>query len=184
MTDYLTDIDAIQARVGRLPGPRDLKVIDFVDAHAARWLEHASAAVLSIGNATALRCTAAGGAAGFAGLRDSGTVLLNVGDVDNADLLVVGASFGSVFLIPGKTETLRINGSVDAVDDATAELRVSECYLHCGKALLRSDFWRAEPAAGNFDDAQAFLAQCRLLVVGTIDAGGAADASPKGDPAG
>src|SRR3546814_15301730 len=66
--------------------------------------------------------------------------------LDDPALAVPGASFGSLFLVPGIGETLRINGRVAAVADGVARIAVAECYIHCAKALIRSGFWSADPS--------------------------------------
>ena len=72
---------------------------------------------------------------------------------------------GTVFLIPGRGDTLRINGSATIVSDAdyfdelvvdgkrpilALEIAIEEVFFHCAKAFLRSDAWKPEtwdPAA-------------------------------------
>jgi PPOX class probable FMN-dependent enzyme len=66
---------------------------------------------------------------------------------------------GTVFLIPGRGDTLRINGSATIVADAdyfdamivdgkrpilALEIAVEEVFFHCAKAFLRSDTWKPE----------------------------------------
>ena len=66
---------------------------------------------------------------------------------------------GTVFLIPGRGDTLRINGSAQIVADApyfdamaigdkrpilALEIDVDEVFFHCAKAFLRSDAWKPE----------------------------------------
>ena len=67
---------------------------------------------------------------------------------------------GLIFLVPGRTETLRVNGRAWITDDPeildallkegkrpwyAIGVEVQECFLHCGKALIRSKLW--EPGA-------------------------------------
>ena len=66
---------------------------------------------------------------------------------------------GTVFVIPGRGDTLRINGSATIVSDAdyfeamivdgkrpilALEVAVEEVFFHCAKAFLRSDAWKPE----------------------------------------
>ena len=66
---------------------------------------------------------------------------------------------GLIFLIPGTSESLRVQGTAELLDDsdlrATLAARgspallilrvtVTECYFHCAKAFLRSDLWKPE----------------------------------------
>lgn len=66
---------------------------------------------------------------------------------------------GTVFLIPGRGDTLRINGTGTVLSDAdyfdamrvdgkrpilALEIAVEEVFLHCAKAFLRSNTWKPE----------------------------------------
>jgi PPOX class probable FMN-dependent enzyme len=66
---------------------------------------------------------------------------------------------GLIFLIPGRTDTLRINGRARLVTDApyfadmvvkghrpvlAVEVAVEQIFYHCAKAFLRSELWRPE----------------------------------------
>jgi PPOX class probable FMN-dependent enzyme len=66
---------------------------------------------------------------------------------------------GTVFLIPGRGDTLRINGAATILSDAdyfdamivdgkrpmlALEIAVEEVFFHCAKAFLRSDAWKPE----------------------------------------
>ncbi|MFJ6198804.1 pyridoxamine 5'-phosphate oxidase family protein [Micromonospora sp. NPDC092111] len=66
---------------------------------------------------------------------------------------------GLIFLIPGRTDTLRINGRAKLVRDApyfddmlvqghrpvlAVEVAVEQIFYHCAKAFLRSELWRPE----------------------------------------
>jgi PPOX class probable FMN-dependent enzyme len=63
---------------------------------------------------------------------------------------------GTLFLIPGRGDTLRINGSARILSDAdyfdtlavkgkrpivALEISIEEVFFHCAKAFLRSDTW-------------------------------------------
>ena len=66
---------------------------------------------------------------------------------------------GLIFLVPGTSETLRVQGTAELLDDADrratlaargspalliTRVSVTECYFHCAKAFLRSDLWKPE----------------------------------------
>ncbi|WKG04506.1 pyridoxamine 5'-phosphate oxidase family protein [Mycolicibacterium sp. HK-90] len=66
---------------------------------------------------------------------------------------------GTVFVIPGRGDTLRINGTARILSDAdyfdalvvdgkrpilALEIAVEEVFFHCAKAFLRSDAWKPE----------------------------------------
>ncbi len=63
---------------------------------------------------------------------------------------------GLIFLVPGRTDTFRVNGRARLVRDApyfdavavrgrrpvlAMEVTVEECFYHCAKAFLRSKLW-------------------------------------------
>jgi predicted pyridoxine 5'-phosphate oxidase superfamily flavin-nucleotide-binding protein len=78
------------------------------------------------------------------------------------------------------TETLRVAGRIAKVGANELMLDIKECFVHCGKALIRSQFWQPPPQATHGD----LPAAARFCILGTADADGNTDASPKGDPAG
>jgi len=66
---------------------------------------------------------------------------------------------GTLFLIPGRGDTLRINGTARILSDAdyfeamtvqgkrpilALEIDVEEVFFHCAKAFLRSDAWKPD----------------------------------------
>jgi PPOX class probable FMN-dependent enzyme len=80
---------------------------------------------------------------------------------------------GLLFLIPGKAETLRVNGQAIIVRDASLRermavagkvpelalvVRVEQAFIHCGKCMLRSKLW--DPAAWPSADGLPTQAQC------------------------
>ncbi|MFT3811401.1 MAG: hypothetical protein QM698_15925 [Micropepsaceae bacterium] len=181
MSDIST-VDALEACIGAAGLPVKMKVIDHIDAQAAGWLRDSPLSFVAFARAGGPVATLAGGAAGFATAKDKATLSLPLNALDDAPG-AVGEGVATLFLIPGIGETLRVNGRVSAVTGAAVEIAVEECFVHCAKALIRSDFWAAAPAEAP-DDPAAFLEAARFLALATSDAAGGADMSPKGDPAG
>ena len=121
-------------------------------------------------SARALDCSPKGGAPGFVGVTADGQRLI-IPDVsgnnrlDTLSNLAAGTpgsdAVGLLFLVPGLTEILRVNGSAHISEEATLREKVAvrlpndervipklvivvtvrECYLHCGKAITRSKLW-------------------------------------------
>ena len=71
-------------------------------------------------------------------------------------------SDGLIFFIPSVNETLRIDGRAEIISDAdllclfevqgkltlsVLMIRIHEIYLHCAKALMRSNLWSSEAKA-------------------------------------
>ena len=183
MDTLIRTVSELEAQVGARPAAADLKVIDHLDAHARRWLAASPLAFAGFSDAQQVEMTLGGGEPGFATVPDEFHLRLPRAALDDPSLTMPGRGAGLLFLVPGLGETLRINGRVAAMDDAAVVIAVQECYAHCAKALLRSDFWRPAPGAGPAD-AAGFLRACRFMALATADTDLCTDLSPKGDPAG
>ena len=79
--------------------------------------------------------------------------------VDGYRNVLINPHVGLLFLIPGRGDTLRINGRARLVSDApffdamvvkghrpilALVVEISEIFHHCAKAFLRAQLWRAE----------------------------------------
>lgn len=179
----ITTVEALEGVIGKTPPPMHLKVIDHLDAGALRWISRSQLMFAGFGDGSGVGVTLAGGAPGFAS-GNASELRLPVALLDDPVLARPGAAFGSLFLLPGIGETLRVNGRVTSVDAEEIRITVDECYGHCGKALIRSEFWPAQSVASAPDDLASFVAGSRFLALATTSAEGHADLSPKGDPAG
>lgn len=73
--------------------------------------------------------------------------------------ILANGRIGLIFLVPGQRETLRVKGRATLHDDWQIQERmqvngkpallhtrveVTECFFHCGKALIRSHLWQPE----------------------------------------
>lgn len=184
MDNPIHTIEALEARIGARPAAIDLKVIDHLDAHARRWLEASPLACVATSDARLVEVTLAGGPPGFAAALEAQRLRLPCAALDDPAHAQPGRGIGLLFLVPGLGETLRVNGRVTAVEAGDAIVAVDECYAHCAKALLRSDFWRPAAAPAAAADPAAFLAASRFMALATADDALRTDLSPKGDPAG
>jgi predicted pyridoxine 5'-phosphate oxidase superfamily flavin-nucleotide-binding protein len=183
MPNTISSIAQLEACIGAAGLPVKMKIIDHLDAAAAGWIAASPIAFVGLAGDDGPRVCAAGGPAGFASVQDAGTLSIPLAALDAPGQLKPGQGAGVLFLIPGLGETLRANGQVKALDETTVLIAIEECFVHCAKALIRSDFWTPAPAATPSDPA-AFVNAARFLALATMDAGGRIDISPKGDPAG
>lgn len=184
MSNTISNVTELEACVGKTPGPRDLKVIDYLDDGALRWIAASTVLFAAFGDSQSLAITVGGGAPGFVEVIDATHLKLSSATLDEPQFAQVGQGVGTLFQTPNLGETLRVNGRVQSVKAEAIEIVVEECYLHCAKALMRSAFWQAAPRADVPNDASEFLAASQLLALATINAQGHADISPKGDPVG
>lgn len=184
MSVQITDIAALERCIGKTPGPMHLKVIDHLDAGAQRWLAVSPLMFAAFGSPDGVGVSLGGGEPGFASVLDTARIRLPIACLDSPGLAYEGHAAGMLFVIPTIGEALRVNGRIAAVDAGAIEIAVEECFVHCAKALIRSDFWKASPLAEVPAAPAAYLLASRFLVLATVDAAGRADISPKGDPAG
>ena len=108
-----------------------------------------------------------GDPAGFVHVVDDRTVAIperpGNGRVDGWRNVLENPHVGLIFLIPGRNDTLRINGRARLVRDAgyfdalavrgrrpllACEVAVDQVFFHCPKAFMRSELWAAGPPPG------------------------------------
>jgi len=140
------------------------KVSDRLDATSQDFIRHSPLVLVSTVDAQGrLDVSPKGDAPGFCRVADERTLLLpdrkgNKLAFGFKNILETGR-IGLLFLMPRVRETLRVNGSAELTraPDLLAQLsaqgkpallctriRVEECFIHCGKALIRSKLWQPE----------------------------------------
>ncbi|MEM9670626.1 MAG: pyridoxamine 5'-phosphate oxidase family protein [Pseudomonadota bacterium] len=174
-------IDGLEAQIGKKPANIDLKVIDHLDVGARKWAEMCSLMFIALSTNEGSVATIAGGIAGFIEAEEK-RLKLPLTSIDDSFGISPGAGFGSLLVLPGIGETLRINGHISDYDAESITVSVSECYIHCAKAIIRSDFWSPVYKAHSTDDPIQTIDHSRFLALATSDEDGNADLSPKGDP--
>ncbi|MCX5064773.1 pyridoxamine 5'-phosphate oxidase family protein [Micromonospora lupini] len=125
-----------------------------------------------------------GGPAGFVAVLDARTVAIPdaTGNkrLDTLQNVIATGRAGLLFIIPGRTTTLRVNGRAcvstrpDLLSQLTAVgkppasalvVGIEEVYPHCPKSLLRTGVWDPErwlPADAQPTSAEVTLAQLRM----------------------
>lgn len=140
------------------------KVIHALDDHCRDFLAVSPFFVLSTANGDGV-CDGSpkGGAPGFVEVLDDHHVgwadYSGNNRLDSFENVVSNPSVAMLCLVPGLDETLRINGVAElrtdaelqqrfAVDGKPAKVvvvvRVEEAYVHCAKALRRSELWNPD----------------------------------------
>ena len=140
------------------------KQIDHLDAHCKRFIGLSPFLVMaSVDGSGSLDASPRGGVPGFVRVVDDYTLLIpdSPGNnrLDTLTNIIAGGRAGLLFMIPGVDETLRVNGRAQ-LDNGEATLlafadekripklviriSVTDAYLHCAKAFMRSKLWAAD----------------------------------------
>jgi uncharacterized protein len=162
--DAITDLAELRALVGEPSEGARKKQLGHLDAHCREIIAHCP--FLLIGTADAAgRCDVSpkGDAAGFVQVLDDHHFVIpdRPGNkrIDGMRNILENPHAGVLFLVPGRGETLRVNGRATVTRDPALLARmeakgkrpllaigieVEEVFIHCAKAFMRSHLW--EPA--------------------------------------
>jgi uncharacterized protein len=180
-TPPFRDVVTDQADLRLLYGePSDIarrKDIGALDAHCRAFIAHAPFVLIATAGADG-RCDVSpkGDAPGFVLVLDDRRLAIpdRPGNrrLDGYSNLLANPHVGLIFMVPGREDTLRVNGRawITRDPDLLARLaargkapqtaigvEVEECFIHCAKAFKRSQLW--ETASWPPADAVASLAQ-------------------------
>jgi PPOX class probable FMN-dependent enzyme len=164
MRREVTSVEDLRAIVGHpLPATAN-KVKDRLSEAQQDWLSHSPLGFVATTDADGrVDVSPKGDPPGFVHIIDATTIAIpeRPGNkrVDGYLNLLQRPFVGTVFLIPGRGDTLRINGTARILADAdyfdalivdgkrpilALEIAVEEVFFHCAKAFLRSDAWNPE----------------------------------------
>ncbi|WP_319453505.1 MULTISPECIES: pyridoxamine 5'-phosphate oxidase family protein [unclassified Mycobacterium] len=164
MRREVTTVEELRAIVGQPVAAVANKVKDRLSAAQQDWLSHSPLGfVATTGADGRVDVSPKGDPPGFVHIVDDTTIAIpeRPGNkrVDGYLNVLARPHVGTVFLIPGRGDTLRINGSATIVSDAdyfdammvdgkrpilALEIAVEEVFFHCAKAFLRSETWKPE----------------------------------------
>lgn len=140
------------------------KQIDALDRHCREFIAHSPFLVMASADGAG-RCDASpkGGPPGFVRVLDDHRLVIpdlsGNNRLDSITNLVVNPGIALLFFVPGRDETLRVNGRAAVTADADLCERarldgvvprlvllvdVEEAYLHCAKAFRRAQLWQPE----------------------------------------
>jgi PPOX class probable FMN-dependent enzyme len=163
-TDVVTDLAELRALVGEPSELARKKQLDHLDAHCRAFIAHAPFLLLGTADAAG-HCDVSpkGDAPGFVLVLDDRHLVIpdRPGNkrLDGMRNLLENPHVGLIFLVPGKEETLRVNGRATITRDPTLLARlegggkrprlaigveVEEVFMHCAKAFKRSGLWHPE----------------------------------------
>lgn len=161
MTAEITTLAELEDIVGT-PGPAAAnKSRQTLHALDVRWIAHSSMIFIATSAADGT-CDVSpkGDPAGFVRVVDARTLAIpeRPGNrrADGFRNVLANPHVGLIFLVPGRTDTFRVNGRARLVRDApyfdamavrgrpptlAMEVTVEEVFYHCSKAFLRSRLW-------------------------------------------
>jgi uncharacterized protein len=161
----ITTVAELEAVVGTPTKAAAEKVRHVLDPIDRLWLEHSPLCLIGTGDAEGnLDVSPKGDPAGqLAHVIDDHTLAIaeRPGNrrVDGYRNVLANPRVGLVFLVPGRGDTLRINGRARLLRDApyfddlvvkghrpilALEVAIDEVFYHCAKAFMRSKLWQPE----------------------------------------
>ena len=164
MRQHVTTVEQLRTIVGEPNAAVANKVKSRLSAAQQDWLSHSPLGFVATTDARGrIDVSPKGDPPGFVHVIDDATIAIpeRPGNkrVDGYLNVLQRPHVGTVFVIPGRGDTLRINGSATVVSDAdyfeamivdgkrpilALEVAVEEVFFHCAKAFLRSDAWKPE----------------------------------------
>lgn len=161
---YIESEEQLRALYGFPKGRARDKQLAALERHSMNFIEKSPFLSLSTyGHSGLADCSPRGGKPGFVKVLNSGCLLIPDAKgnkrLDSLVNILQTGHVGCLFLIPGVDETLRVNGVARISTDANhlalfageqnppetcIELTVKEVFLHCAKALMRSELWSPE----------------------------------------
>tara|TARA_B100000315_G_scaffold260173_1_gene319701 strand:+ start:4632 stop:5264 length:633 start_codon:yes stop_codon:yes gene_type:complete len=160
MTDFdIETVDDLRQIYPAPKGPPVEKTLYALDKHCRNFIAHSPLLLLGTEGDVSPR----GDDPGFVQVADDNTLIIpdrkGNSRVDSLENIIRNPTIGILFLVPGMDVTLRIRGQASLTQDpeileplalndrppATAMVvKVTEAFLHCGKALIRADVWNPD----------------------------------------
>lgn len=158
---YLDSEEQLREIYGYPKGRAKDKQLTSLERHSSNFLAHSPFVTISTyAKSGSVDCSPRGGNPGFVKIINDSCIILPDGKgnnrLDSLVNIIETGQIGCLFLIPGVDETLRINGlarvstspeylnlfSDDRNPPKTCiEITIKEVFLHCAKALMRSELW-------------------------------------------
>jgi PPOX class probable FMN-dependent enzyme len=178
------DVVASEADLREVIGPviaRSVaKEIDHLDVHCRALIASSPFVLIASSDASGrMDVSPKGDPAGFVQVLDDRTLAIpdRPGNrrADTFSNVLENPGVGLIFLIPGKLETLRVNGRARIVRDLALRERmamkgktphlalvvtVEQAFIHCGKCMIRSGLWDA----ASWPDVAELPSQAQCLV--------------------
>lgn len=156
----LTSMEQLQALYGEKSKGAVLKEIDRLNQGYRKLIEAAPFVVVATAGPEGLDCSPKGDAPGFVRILDDRTLAIpdrpGNNRIDGFTNILRDSRVALLFLIPGHSETLRVNGRASITVDSELMqgfavngklprcvliVHIERVYFHCAKAIVRSRLW-------------------------------------------
>lgn len=156
----VTTLEQLEALYGERKSSSTIKEIDHINGNYRKLIESAPFVAVATSGPEGLDCSPKGDPAGFVHILDDKTLALpdrpGNNRLDGFRNVLRDPRVALLFLIPGISETLRVNGrgsiSIDpelmlsfAINGKLPRcvliVHVESAYFHCSKAIVRSKLW-------------------------------------------
>ena len=157
---YVTTMAQLEAMYAQPMETSLLKELDHIGPHYRALIESSPFVALATVGPEGLDCSPRGDAAGFVRIHDERTLLIpdrrGNNRIDSLRNIVRDPRVALLFLIPGVSETMRINGRAALSTDpellesfrvdgkaprCIIVVTVERAYFQCAKAIVRSKLW-------------------------------------------
>lgn len=158
---YIESEDTLREIYSYPKGRAKDKQLPSLEHHSCNFIEHSPFVTISThAKSGSVDCSPRGGKPGFVKILNENCIILpdSKGNnrLDSLINIIETGYIGCLFLIPGVDETLRVNGRaristsaeyLDLFSDdksrpkACVVITIKEVFLHCAKALMRSELW-------------------------------------------
>ncbi|UNL83172.1 pyridoxamine 5'-phosphate oxidase family protein [Priestia koreensis] len=174
---FITSEEELRARIGTPSERASKKVIHHLDEGCQQFIAHSPFLTIATANDKGI-CDSSprGDMPGFVYVLDENVLVIpeRPGNKrgDSIKNILTNPHVGLIFFIPGISESLRVNGKASIIcdEDVLEKMKVNdklplmgiaveveECFMHCGKALKRSNLW--EPSTWLREEEQPNTAQ-------------------------
>jgi len=159
----ITTVEQLEALYGEPSQASLVKETNWITPHYRAMIEASPFALLATSGPEGLDCSPRGDLPGFVRVADERTLMMpdrrGNNRADSLKNIVRDGRAGLLFVIPGLTMTLRVNGRAhlsiepELLDSFVMEGKAPRCvvvieveavYFQCARALLRSDLWNPE----------------------------------------
>ncbi len=159
--EVITSEAQLRAMMGTPSEGAQNKVISIIDEHCKKFIAHSPFLTIASTNADGqVDVSPKGDPAGFVKVLDEKTLAIpeRLGNkrADTFVNILNHSAVGLLFMIPGISETLRVNGKAKIITDLAIReqlafknklpqfaliIEVEEAFMHCSKCMIRSKLW-------------------------------------------